>query len=54
MKKFMLKLQKIMLAAVMGTGFLYALTNVNVACFAWCYQPTPPKSLQQYKKLQDD
>lgn len=54
MKKFVIRLQKLMLALVMATGFAYAVTNVNVACCAWSYQPQLPKKLEQHKRLPHD
>lgn len=54
MKKLFEKTQKLMLAAVMSVGFMFAVTNINVTCAAWMHQPKPPRELGQYKKIQDD
>ncbi|MEG0648817.1 MAG: cyclic lactone autoinducer peptide [Oscillospiraceae bacterium] len=54
MKRLIYKLQKIALAALMSTSFIFALTNINVTCTAWSYQPKPPKALEQYKHFGND
>lgn len=54
MKKILFAIQKLAISAMLSFGFMFAITNINTACWLWQYQPTPPKSLDKYKNLTDE